>query len=136
MSSAVVVDTSAAIAVLWHEPSEAALLAALDEADRRVMSAATVVELGIVLRGRVRRPMSSGVLERFLVAGRIDVVPVDHELAIRALEGFERFGKGRHAAALNLGDCFTYGLSKHENAPILCVGDDFARTDVEVVALD
>ena len=56
--------------------------------------------------------------------------------ADRALEGWRRFGKGRHRAALNLGDCFTYGLAVAVDHPVLCVGDDFVRTDVEVVPLE
>lgn len=65
----------------------------------------------------------------------IEIVPVDRLSAERALDGWRQFGKGNHPAALNFGDCFTYALASTRNLPVLCVGDDFAKTDVEVVTL-
>ena len=127
-----VVDTSAAVAILLSEPDADRLLGALEAADTRLMSAPTLVELGIVLEGRYGRP-ARGLADRFTRDGGIEVHPFDEEQATHAVEGWRRFGRGRHPAALNLGDCFTYGLAIATDSPVLCVGDDFAQTDVAVV---
>ncbi|MFZ6005832.1 MAG: type II toxin-antitoxin system VapC family toxin [Actinomycetota bacterium] len=131
----IVVDTSAAVAILLSESQAEPLLAALDDADPRLMSAATFVELGAVLEAKLH-PAGAGIAARFVDDGGIEVVAFDQTQADRALEGWRRFGKGPHRAALNLGDCFTYGLAVAADHPVLCVGDDFARTDVEVVPLE
>jgi len=130
----VVVDTSAAVAVLLSEPPMDALLAALEDADIRMMSAATLVELGIVLEGRFGAG-GNGLADRFVRDGGIDVAPLDEPQARHALDGWRRFGRGRHAAALNLGDCFTYGLAVATGGAVLCIGDDFSQTDLPVVPL-
>ncbi len=96
------------------------------------MSAATVVELGIVAESR-RGTRGRSEIERFV--NSMDVAAVDGSMAQLALEAWRRFGKGRHRAGLNFGDCFTYALAAHTRLPILCVGDDFARTDARVVDL-
>jgi ribonuclease VapC len=127
-----VVDTSAAVAVLTGEPVGGEVMAALDGAERLIMSAAGAVELGIVLEARYG-PVGAAVLERFLRAGDIEVVPFDREQADLAIDGWRRFGKGRHPAALNLGDCLVYGLAMSRGAGVVCTGDDFGRTDLEPV---
>jgi ribonuclease VapC len=132
--SGVVIDSSAALAILLSEPLGPAAITALDAADRRLLSAATLAELSIVLHARLG-PEAGAVADRFVRDGGIDVVPLDHTQADRAIEGWRRFGKGRHAAALNLGDCFTYGLAIATGEPVLCVGGDFPLTDARVVAL-
>jgi ribonuclease VapC len=76
---------------------------------------------------------SSGIVRRVLRDAEITVAPLDLPLAERALDAWRRFGKGRHPAALNLGDCFSYALAEASGCPILCVGDDFARTDLPVL---
>lgn len=129
-----VVDTSAAMALLTGEPIGGAVAQAIESSDQLLMSAATVVELGIVLEARLG-PVGSAVMERFLRAGPIQVVDVDRDNANASIDGWRRFGKGRHSAGLNLGDCFVYGLAATEGASVLCVGDDFGRTDLEVVDL-
>jgi ribonuclease VapC len=73
------------------------------------------------------------VVDRFLRDATIDMVPVDADLATRAMSGWRRYGKGRHPAALNLGDCLTYALAERTGHPVLCTGDDFAATDITVV---
>lgn len=130
----IVVDTSAAVAIVLSEPELDELLATLDAADTKVMSAATLVELAIVLEARLG-PGGHGIADRFVRDGGVDVVAFDEVQAHHALEGWRRFGRGRHPAALNLGDCFTYGLAIASGADVLCVGTDFARTDVPVVPL-
>lgn len=126
-----VVDTSAMVAILTDEPDRAWLATQLAEASARIMAAPTALELGIVLEARV--PAAVGLPRRALRDAEIDVVPFDDDLAERALHGWRRFGKGRHEAGLNYGDCITYALADRSGHPILCVGDDFGRTDLPVV---
>jgi ribonuclease VapC len=127
----IVVDTSAAIAILTAEPARDRLLAALAAADERLISAGTLIELGIVLEARIG-PAASGLIERFLRDGGLDLVPVDRVHVDRAMEGWRRYGRGRHPAALNLGDLFAYALAVASGHPVLCTGEDFASTDVAV----
>lgn len=128
----IVVDTSAVVAILGNEPTAQELIDVIDSSDRRLVSAATLVELGIVMEVRLGAAGGS-IVDRFIRDGEIIVVAVDRHHADRAIEGWRRFGKGRHAAALNLGDCFTYALAAETGLPILCTGNDFARTDLEVI---
>ena len=124
----IVVDTSAIVAVLRDEPESRAMGTALTE-ERCVISAATLVELGMVVESRVG-PAGGLLLDELLQRSRIEVLPVDDELARLALTGWRRFGKGRHPAALNFGDTFSYALATQLDAPLLFVGDDFSQTDV------
>jgi ribonuclease VapC len=132
MTAALVVDTSAALAILADEPGAHWLVTALATADHRLMSAGTVLELGIVLEARFGLA-GTGAAIRFVQDSDIEVIDVTARLAERSLEGWRRFGKGRHAAALNFGDCFAYGLASDRNLPILCTGDDFRQTDVDAL---
>lgn len=127
-----VVDTSAVVAILARERGADALASALEDADRRLMSSATLVELSIVLEAR-HGPPGRGIADRFLRDADIEVVALDHEAAELAIDGWRRFGRGRHPAALNLGDCFTYSLAISTSSPVLCTGEDFAKTDLAVV---
>jgi ribonuclease VapC len=127
-----VIDTSAVVAILTGESGADELLAHLAAADERMISAGTLLELGIVLEARLG-PAGASVMPRFLRDGRIEVMPVDRAQVDRALDGWRRFGRGRHPAALNLGDCFAYALADLGNGAVLCVGDDFAATDIAVV---
>jgi ribonuclease VapC len=132
--SDLVVDTSAAVAILDAEPERQALVAALERADLKLMSPVSLVELGMVLEGR-RGTATQGAADRFVRDAGIDVVAVDESHADGAIAGWRRFGRGRHRARLNLGDCFTYALAVASDLPILCVGTGFAQTDVDVVDL-
>lgn len=128
----VVVDTSAAVALLTGESVGAWVMDVLDGARRRVLSAASLVELGIVLEARFG-PVGSAVADRFLRDAAIEVVPLDREQADLAVTAWRRFGKSRHAAGLNLGDCFTYALAAALGLPVLCIGGDLPATDLEIV---
>jgi ribonuclease VapC len=130
-----VVDTSAAVAVILGEPGSQELAAHLETAFVRLMSAAIRVELGIVIEARLW-PAGQDVVDRFLRDAKVDIVPVDADLADRAMSSWRRYGKGRHPAALNFGDCFTYALADRTGHPVLCTGDDFAATDIAVVRPD
>jgi ribonuclease VapC len=123
-----VVDTSAILAVLFDEPERAALEPRL-VADPCVMSAATRVELGIVVEAK-KGPAGTQLLEELLTRIDIGVAPVDAPQVQEALVGWRRFGKGRHPAGLNYGDTFSYALSRTLGQPLLFVGGDFSQTDV------
>jgi ribonuclease VapC len=127
-----VVDTSAAVAVLTREPGWEGLVDAMDQAAQRLMSAATFVELGIVLESRLGT-MAGGIADRFVRDAGIEVLPVDLAQARDAVDAWRRFGKGRHPASLDYGDCFTYALATTHNVPVLCVGNDFPRCDLETL---
>jgi ribonuclease VapC len=127
-----VVDTSAAVAVILGEPGSGELAACLEGAVVRLMPTAIRVELGIVIEARLW-PAGQDVAERFLRDAKVDMVPVDADLAGRAMSGWRRYGKGRHPAGLNFGDCFTYALADRTGHPVLCTGGDFAATDITVV---
>ena len=130
--SGLILDTSAAMAILTGEPGHGWIVDRLAEAETRMVSAGTLIELGIVLEARIG-PAAGGIIERFLRDGGIEVVPVDRSSVDRAMEGWRRFGRGRHTAALNLGDLFAYALATSTDQPVLCTGGDFAQTDIHVV---
>jgi ribonuclease VapC len=127
-----VIDTSALIAVVTGEPSALAIEAAIDRDPRRMMAAASVLEASIVLEGRYG---DAGTRELDLVIQRIpiEVLPFDGDQLEWARYAFRAYGKGRHRAALNFGDCFSYALSRLTGEPLLFTGDDFHRTDLAAV---
>jgi ribonuclease VapC len=127
-----VVDTAAAVTIIRGEPGADELAEYLEGAPVRLMSAVIRVELGIVIEARLG-PAGQDVVDRFLRDARIDIVALDAEQAERAMSAWRRYGKGRHPAALNYGDCFTYALAERTGHPILCTGDDFAATDIPVI---
>jgi ribonuclease VapC len=126
----IVVDTSAVVAALGGEPEGDRVHASL-AGDDALMSAATYLECAIVVAARHG---DAGVhdLRLYLHEAGVEIVPVDRDQADTALGAWTRFGKGRHPAGLNFGDCFAYALAVTRDAPLLFVGDDFARTDVAV----
>ncbi|MEE9472250.1 MAG: type II toxin-antitoxin system VapC family toxin [Gemmatimonadota bacterium] len=127
----VILDTSAIIAILQKEASAPRLLAALEEADVRRVSAATLVEAGIILHARFG-DHGERELDLFVQRAHIEIIPLTEQHAELARSAYRRFGKGRSAAGLNFGDCFSYSLARALDEPLLFVGDDFPRTDVRV----
>lgn len=125
----IVVDTSALVAVLSGEPEEDAFNERIATADRCLLSAANYVEAHIVIESRLGEA-GTRELALYLHESGTVVVPVDRDLADLARIAFKEFGKGRHAAALNFGDCFSYALAKRVGAPLLFKGDDFSKTDL------
>lgn len=125
-----VVDTSAIVAILRMEQEAETFLRAVSRADFCFISAVSVEEISLVLAGRLGGPEAWDGLDAFLARSEIQVVPFDHGLALLARDAFVRFGKGRHLAALNLGDCASYALAKGRELPLLFKGNDFARTDI------
>ena len=124
-----VLDTSAIMAILQQEPEAADFARRIEESATRLVSAGTVLEAGILTQSR-RGKAGASELENFLLRGAIDIVPFDAEQAIIAREACRRFGKGRHAAGLNFGDCFAYALAQVFGEPLLFKESDFSRTDV------
>jgi ribonuclease VapC len=126
----IVVDSSALIAVLQHEPERDAIFQAIADADRRLVSAVTYQEANQV---QFSRRGAQGIydLEDFLKLIGAEIIPHDRELAEFAVEAFKRYGKGIHPdARLNFCDCAVYALAKSLDAPLLFKGDDFAATDI------
>lgn len=124
-----VLDTSALLAVLLGEPERDRFIAALADAEDPLISAATLVESSIVMRAKTG---DGGVadLDDVLAAAAVRSVAVDSVQAYLARDAFARFGKGRGAAGLNFGDCFSYALARAMDRPLLFKGDDFSQTDV------
>jgi ribonuclease VapC len=125
----IVVDTSAVLCVMLEEPEADAVREALLRAPRRSLSASNYVECAMVIAGR--RIGGRSDLDEWLAIRGVDVVAVDRGLADLAADAFVRFGRGRHPAGLNYGDCFAYALAKHLRAPLLFKGSDFAMTDIQ-----
>jgi len=125
-----VVDTSALIAVLEGEETAPRIARAMVEAPRRFISTATLVEAGIVAE-RHRGEQGGRELDLLLHRLRVEVVPLTAEHAEIARSAYRDYGKGRHPAGLNLGDLFSYALATTLGEPLLFVGNDFSKTDVE-----
>jgi ribonuclease VapC len=125
----VIVDSSALLMVVFGEPDVEIYLRVLSGAPTCKMSAATFVEAMIVAesRGSDRAVRQA---EQVIRQRRITIVPVTVEHAFLAVRGFSMYGKGRHAAGLNFGDCFSYALAKAMDEPLLFKGDDFRKTDL------
>ena len=126
-----IIDTSALIAILQDEPERKALTRALRDEHARRMSAATLVEAGMVMQGRYGEKGARR-LDDLLVRSNVEIVPLTAAHAALARDAFRRFGKGQHPAGLNYGDCFAYALAIALGEPLLFVGADFGQTDVDV----
>ncbi len=126
-----VLDTSALAAILLDEPGAARCATVLQQAVGPLLSAANVMELLMVMDSR-RGPTGVAESVAFLRETRTVSIPVDERSATDAHSAWLRFGKGHHPAGLNFGDCFTYALAKHWELPLLCVGNDFAQTDLQL----
>jgi ribonuclease VapC len=126
-----VIDTSALAAIFFDEPERQIFLNAITAAGSRLISAATILETGIVLEGR-RGEAAGREFDLFVVRANLEVVPVDAEQADLARSAWRKYGKGRHPAALNFGDCFSYALAKFSGEPLLAKGSDFGLTDIAV----
>lgn len=126
-----VIDTSALVAIFLAEPERDRFLKLITEAETRLLSAGNALETGVVLEARRGEPAGRE-FDLFLDRAGLQVVPFDAEQAEVARRAWRRYGKGRHPANLNLGDCFAYALAKISGEPLLAKGDDFQRTDLEM----
>ena len=124
-----VVDPSALMALLLQESEAEDILGAAFEASVVFLSSGSRLELTLVAESR-RHGVEDAEINALLRILAVEVVPFDQQQLHWALVGWRRYGKGRHPAALNFGDCFSYGLAKALDAPLLCRGNDFSATDV------
>ena len=132
MAVPVVIDTSAVLAILLGEPERGKFLRLLSESETRLLSAANALETAIVVESR-RGEAAGREFDLFLHRTKIEIVAVDEEQFSIARFAWRKFGKGRHPAALNFGDCFAYALTKTSSEPLLAKGDDFRRTDLQIL---
>ena len=125
----IVIDTSALFAIAAREEEREDFVSILDNADGVLCTAVTYVETVMALTGRSRVTAAQQV-KALLQSFRIEIIAVDDELGEASVTAFSLYGKGRHRAKLNFGDCFSYGLAKSRNLPLLFKGDDFIHTDI------
>lgn len=126
-----VIDSSALIAILCDESTASRLAMSIDQSDVRMISAATVLEASLVLLSRYGAEGEIQ-LDSFLRDIKADIIPFDEQQIAAARDAARVFGRSRHRAALNFGDCFSYALATVRGEPLLFVGEDFALTDVRV----
>jgi ribonuclease VapC len=125
-----ILDSSALVAILFKEPEAERLAAMIRDTDTTAIAAPTLLETAIVAEGRTLPGMAEK-LDALLGAIRPEIVPFTAEHVSLARDAWRRYGKGRHKAGLNLGDCFAYALAKERGQALLFKGDDFAATDIE-----
>ncbi len=126
-----ILDSSAVVAVVFREPGWERLLQRMESSPRLAIGAATLVETTIVLSARLKRD-ARGLMARFLQEAGVVVSSLTEAHYGLALDAWLRFGKGRHPAALNFGDCLSYATARLAGEALLCVGDDFPRTDLDL----
>ena len=125
-----VLDTSAILAILLEEPEAAQFVHLIGEDRVRLCSAVTFVEASIVLRN-CKGERGQQKFDLFLRRAKVQIVAVDVKQAEVARDAYEKFGKGKHPAGLNLGDCFSYAMARAANEPLLFKGGDFSKTDIQ-----
>ncbi len=125
-----VIDTSAVLAVLFDKPESPSIRQAIEDDPIRLMSSGSFLETAIVIEARFGEH-GGRELDLLLHTAKIEIVSVDRDQAEVARQGYRRYGKGRHPAGLNFGDCFGYALSRCTGEKLLYKGNDFSRTDVE-----
>ena len=126
----IVVDSSALVAIFFHEKEEHEFRRVIQAADSCTLTAANYMESLMVLEGKTP-DHAKELLDAFMAETSMVVAPIKKDLVEKAFEAFLRYGKGRHKAALNICDCFSYALAKSLHAPLLFKGDDFSHTDIE-----
>jgi ribonuclease VapC len=127
-------DASAMTAVIVREDDGPALAARLAQAGSVHTSPIAIYE-AVLAVARIRNTSAAGaqrIVDRFLSVARAEIVPITAEIGRGAVEAFERYGRGRHAARLNMGDCFAYACARSLDVPLLFKGDDFSQTDIAV----
>lgn len=129
-----IIDTSAVVAIVLREPGWERVVDALESAGTLGIGAPSLTEASLVLGGRLGRDPKPK-LARLLQEYSVEVLPYAQEHYAEAVEAFLRYGKGRHPAALNFGDCMAYAVAKLSGQPLLALGGDFVRTDIELVPL-
>ncbi|PYE93269.1 ribonuclease VapC [Rhizobium sp. PP-F2F-G38] len=125
-----VIDTSAIVAILRDEPEAARLEKALASDPIRLVPATCVLEARMVMVSR-RGEHALAEIDLWLSKIEADILPVDADLVEVATQAWLTYGKGRHPASLNFANCFSYALAKRADEPLLFIGTDFSRTDIE-----
>lgn len=126
-----IIDSSAVVAIFLKEPGHEEVLQKLGATESRAIGTPTVAETGIVLTSKMCRN-AIGLLARFLQEVEIATVPFGDDHWKEAVDAFDRYGRGRHVASLNFGDCMTYSVAKLADELLLCIGEDFALTDLRI----
>ncbi len=124
-----VIDTSAILAIALNEPEAATFEQRIADDPIRLISAATVLDAAMVIETRLGEPGGSE-LDLWLHKAEVEIVAVEAEHADQARRAWRRYGKGRHPAGLNFGDCFSYALASLTQEPLLFKGEDFSKTDI------
>jgi ribonuclease VapC len=126
------VDTSALVAIILDEPEADGFLSRLEAEKHRCTSPLVVLETTMVLSSHLKLDILGirAVVGRVLQGADIEVIPINARMGDLAVEAFDQYGKGRHPARLNLGDCMSYAVAKAYRAPLLYKGDDFKQTDL------
>lgn len=127
-----IIDSSAIVAILLKEPDHEELLQQLAPAEYVGVGAPTMVETSMVLQARLGE-VGKSLLARLAQEAGFDIIDFTAEHWTMAADAFVKYGKGRHKAALNFGDCLTYATARYADRPLLCKGDDFPHTDLELV---
>ena len=127
-----VIDTSAVIAILLGEPEAESLARAIASDPKRMLSAFSALESYVVITAR-KGESGGRELDLLLHRCQIDTVGLNADQSELARKAWVAYGKGRHVAGLNIGDCCSYALARYSGEPMLFVGEDFARTDLQVV---
>jgi len=127
-----IVDSSAILAIFFREKGANDLLSTIVAAEVVGIGAPTAAETGLVLTARLQHNATGDLLRFFRETG-IEIVPFTDPHWQRSIDAYARFGKGRHPAGLNFGDCMTYATAALARQPLLCVGDDFRKTDLDLV---
>ena len=130
-----IVDTSALLSVLLDEPEAGRVLEAMVDAPVLRISAANWLEIGMIVEEHGGR-LASLRLDEFVRVAGIEIAPVSVEQAAAARAAWRYFGRHKHSARLDFGDCFAYALAKTQGEPLLFTGDDFSRTDIEPALKD
>ena len=125
-----VIDTSAIVAIFFNEPDAQTYRERIADDPCRLISAATLLEAAMVIEGRLGEP-GGAELDLWLHKTKTEVVAVTSEHSDQARRAWRRYGKGRHPAALNYGDCFSYALAALTGEPLLFKGNDFKQTDIK-----
>ena len=125
-------DASAIVAALAPEPDSSDIIERISNSELRFTSAIAIWEAGVAIAriNRLQLPTARAVVIEFLAAWDVGLVEIDDAIGSLAFAAFDQFGKGRHPAALNMGDCFAYACAKSRAVPLMCKGDDFPLTDI------
>ena len=127
-----IIDSSTVVAIMLKEPGWEMLVAKLGAGPPAGVGAPTLAEAGLVLTAKLRKD-ARPLVARFIQEAALTVIPFGEEHWRTAVEAYGRFGRGRHPAGLNFGDCLAYATAKLARQPLLCVGSDFPKTDLALV---